>query len=301
MEQVQLWKKWIDWEKSDQLYLAEKDPDEFKKRIFYVYKHALMALRFWPEMWFHAAEWCYLNDMKDEGDKLLDEGLTANPESSLLAFKKANQIELSGEFEDGEAGILRKGEAVRKPFDTVLDALYELANKTKKREEKAIERMKEQHAAEGGGDTGGDDDDYEAEDDAEIAAKKQKQQDHEDALKAISQGFQEQMNTLKKVISYVWIALMRTMRRIQGKGRPDSQGGGVPGFRAVFAQARKKGKLISDVYVASALIEHHCYQDPAATRIFERGLKLFPDDEQFALEYIKHLIKLNDATSKLLS
>jgi cleavage stimulation factor subunit 3 len=88
---------------------------------------------------------------------------------------------------------------------------------------------------------------------------------------------------------------MRAMRRVQGKGAP---GAAVGGFRDVFSQARKRGKLLSDAYVASALIEHHCYQDPAASKIFERGMKLFPDDEEFALEYIKHLVKLNDSTSK---
>ncbi|KAF2730446.1 Suf-domain-containing protein [Polyplosphaeria fusca] len=295
MAQVQLWNKWIGWEKSDQLFLAEKDAALFKKRIVYVYKHALMALRFWPQLWFDAAEWCLQNGLDTEGNQFLDDGLEANPESSLLAFRKANQIELFGDFEDGEAGSLRKGEAVRKPFDKVLDALYELANQTKKREETTLQRMKQQYADDGFG-KDGESDDYEAEDDAGLAEKKQKQKQHEDALNAISQGFQEQMNTLKKAISYVWIALMRTMRRIQGKGRPDPQGG-VPGFRAVFGQARKRGKLVSDVYVTSALIEHQCYQDPAATKIFDRGMKLFPDDEHFALEYIKHLIKQNDATN----
>ena len=88
---------------------------------------------------------------------------------------------------------------------------------------------------------------------------------------------------------------MRAMRRVQGKGDPRGE---VGGFRGIFTEARKKGKLLSEAYVASALIEHHCYQEPAAQKIFERGMKLFPEDEQFALEYIKHLIKLNDSTSK---
>jgi hypothetical protein len=45
-------------------------------------------------------------------------------------------------------------------------------------------------------------------------------------------------------------------------------------------------------------MEYHCYKDPAATKIFERGAKLFPEDENFALEYLKHLLDINDVTSK---
>jgi cleavage stimulation factor subunit 3 len=89
---------------------------------------------------------------------------------------------------------------------------------------------------------------------------------------------------------------MRAMRRIQGKGKP----GELQGSRQVFADARKRGRITSDVYIASALIEYHCYKDPAATKIFERGAKLFPEDENFALEYLKHLIDINDVISKLL-
>lgn len=113
-------------------------------------------------------------------------------------------------------------------------------------------------------------------------------------IKGITNAANAEIHMLKRTLSYAWIALMRTMRRVQGKGAP---GAAVGGFRGVFGEARKRGKLLSDAYVASALIEHHCYQDPAATKIFERGMKLFPDDENFALEYIKHLVKLNDATN----
>lgn len=91
---------------------------------------------------------------------------------------------------------------------------------------------------------------------------------------------------------------MRAMRRVQGKGKV---GDAVGGSRQIFTDARKRGRLTSDVYVASALLEHHCYKDPAATKIFERGMKLFPDDENFALEYLKHLIAVNDITSQPIS
>lgn len=61
--------------------------------------------------------------------------------------------------------------------------------------------------------------------------------------------------------------------------------------------ARQRGQLTSDVYVVSALIEHHVYKDVAGTKIFERGAKLFPEDEVFILEYLKHLMSTGDTTS----
>jgi hypothetical protein len=89
---------------------------------------------------------------------------------------------------------------------------------------------------------------------------------------------------------------MRAMRRIQGKGKAGEE----LGSRSIFAEARKRGRITSDVYIASALMEYHCYKDPSATKIFERGAKLFPQDENFALEYLKHLIDINDIISKSL-
>lgn len=301
MTQVRLWQNWVQWEKSDPMEIALDDRALYHKRILHIYKNALMALRFWPELWYDAAEWCIENGLQDEGNKFLNDGIEANPESCLLAFKKANQVELRTDFEDGQPGLIAKGKAVREPYMKLLDTIYELTAQTKKREEHSVARAKEgfeaqkqadeaaRHVAQSNGDGHEDDED-------EVArAQEQKERAFNAQLVAISGGYNAQTQILKKTLTYAWIALMRAMRRVQGKGSP---GADVGGFRSVFAEARKKGKLLSEAYVASALIEHHCYQDPAANKIFERGMKLFPEDEHFALEYIKHLIKLNDSTSE---
>lgn len=302
MTQVGLWKKWIQWEKDDPLMLKEDKLDGYNKRVLYLYKQALMALRFWPELWYEAAEWCFENNMEKEGNDFLKQGMEANPESCLLAFRQSHQIELKDDFEDDDNKAVRKGEAVRAPIDSVLKQLYELTNKTKTREEQAIARTKEafaaQQAAEDAAQSNankGSDDDDDGEDEESARRSKAREEALQNQIKNISAAYDVQIKTLKKTISYAWIALMRIMRRIQGKGGPNAT---PAGFRGIFAEARKAGKLTSDVYVASALMEHYCYQDPASTRIFDRGMKLFPDDEHFALEYIKHLVKLNDLTSK---
>lgn len=268
--------------------LQEEDISAFKTRVAYVYKQALMALRFLPEIWFEAAEFCFLNEMENEGNEFLKQGMEANPESCLLAFKRADRLELTSESEQDSS---KRAAKVREPYDTLLDALYDLINKARTRESQDVERIEETFAKQNPesqlASNEDEDDDVRSEAKAVQAAKKGQ-------IDAVRQAHSIQITILSRTVSFAWIALMRAMRRIQGKGKP----GEIAGSRQVFAEARKRGRITSDVYIASALMEHHCYKDPAALRIFERGAKLFPEDENFALEYLKHLIDINDIISK---
>lgn len=287
-QQVEIWKRWIQWEKGDPLVLKEDEPAAFKSRVVYVYKQALMALRFLPEIWFDAAGFCLLNDMEGEGDEFLKQGIDANPESCLLAFKRADRLEITSESEQDP---IRRGAKVREPYDRLLDSLYELIAKARTRESQDVARLEaafananaDKHSA-----TNEDEDDEQNTSKAQESVKNAQ-------IEAVRNAHAIQIGILSRTISFGWIALMRAMRRIQGKGKP----GEMPGSRQIFADARRRGRITSDVYIASALIEYHCYKDPAATKIFERGAKLFPEDENFALEYLKHLIDINDITSEL--
>ncbi|KAL3493807.1 hypothetical protein BJX62DRAFT_199555 [Aspergillus germanicus] len=282
LQQAEIWKRWLSWEKGDPLVLKEEDLVAYKTRVVYVYKQALMALRFLPEIWFEAAEFCFLNDMEAEGTEFLKNGAEANPESCLLAFKRADRLEITSESEQDSA---KRGAKVREPYDKLLDALYELITKARTREAQDVARLEETFANSNNDKQGGNDDDDD--DQSDIKAKDLVKNSQ---IEAVRNAHSIQIGILSKTISFAWIALMRAMRRIQGKGKP----GELQGSRQVFADARKRGRITSDVYIASALIEYHCYKDPAATKIFERGAKLFPEDENFALEYLKHLIDIND-------
>lgn len=279
-QQIDIWKRWIAWEKEDPLVLKEDDPTLFKTRVVYVYKQALMALRFIPEIWFEAAEFCFLNDMENDGNELLRQGIDANPESCLLAFKRADRLEVTSDSEQDSAGRAAK---VREPYDKLLDTLYELINKARTQESQDVSRIEEtfaQQIPEGN----------QNEDEEDDPEKKEREAVKKSQIDAVRKAHSVQITILSKTVSFAWIALMRSMRRIQGKGKP----GELAGSRQIFAEARKRGRITSDVYIASALMEYHCYKDPAATKIFERGAKLFPEDENFALEYLKHLIDIND-------
>ncbi|KAI9823314.1 MAG: mRNA 3'-end-processing protein rna14 [Thelocarpon impressellum] len=294
LQQVEIWRKWIQWEKDDPLVLKDEDSAAYKARIVFVFKQAVMALRFWPEIWFDASEFCFQNDLEKEGNDFITQGMAANPESSLLAFKRADRLEATLPADEGEEGLKRRGAVVREPFDNLLDALYELVTKAKAREAQDIARIEENalsnrllSPSRARLREEDDDDENDAEKDAKEAAQKAQ-------IKVVQEGVSVHIRLLSRTISFAWIALMRAMRRIQGKGKV---GDAVGGSRQIFTDARKRGRLTSDVYVASALIEYHCYKDPAATKIFERGMKLFPEDEAFALEYLKHLIAINDVTN----
>ena len=289
LHQVELWKKWISWELEDPLVFKEENEHEkFKKRVLYVYKQAAMALRFWPEIWVDAADWCYVNGLEKDGDSFLAQGFAANPESCLIAFKQADRLESAL---SSELGLAEKGTIVRAPYAKLLDALYDLTNQMKVREARELAKLEESSAidAQIGAIIGSSEDD---EDDA--ADKAAREAEKANKTKAIRQGYEIQTQLLRRIISFAWVALMRAMRRVQGKGAAKTE---VGGSRQIFAEARKRGKITSDVYVASALIEWRVYKDPAGTKIFERGTKLFPEDEGFILEYLKHLISLGDTTS----
>ncbi|KAL9044994.1 MAG: hypothetical protein Q9214_001910 [Letrouitia sp. 1 TL-2023] len=288
-EQLDIWKRWIKWEKDDPLMLKQDEIQVYRERVCFVYKQALMAMRFWPEIWFDAAEFCFQNSLEPLGNEFLTQGIAANPESCLLAFKRADRLELTSANDEGDEGAKRRGAAVREPYDKVLDALYELIHKAKEHEKLEIERIEAQFVSEDNNQNGinsaeNDEDDNEDRTDTKEKRKAAKTE----AIKGVSAM---QIRLLSKTISSVWIALMRAMRRVQGKGKVNEA---IGGSRQIFTDARKRGRILSDVYVASAMIEFHCYDPEATKKIFERGLKLFPEDEGFALEYIKHLIATND-------
>lgn len=294
LQQIDLWKKWLAWEQEDPLVLKDDDLQAYRQRILYVYKQAVMALRFWPEMWVSAAEWCYSNGFDKDGDTFLDDGFSANPESCLVAFKKADRLESTLAVAEADKSISERGDIVRAPFDQLLDTLYDLIEQLKLRKAKDLSKLDESDALDATisaiiSKAEADDDEENGAEAAAKAAFKATQ------TKAIEDGYASQTELLSRTISFAWIALMRAMRRVQGKGNAK---GGVGGSRQIFTDARKRGKLTSDVYVAAALIEHHVYKDPAGTKIFERGARLFPEDASFTLEYLKHLLSIGDTTSR---
>ena len=286
MQQLNIWQDWVRWEKEDPLVLKDDEPEVYKKRVMFAYKQALMALEFWPEMWYSAAEFCFENGLDAQSAEFLEQGFAANPESPLLAFKLADRLEMTTQNDEvTDPGSKDRMKKVREPYDKVLDALYALGKKNSAREREDIQKVEVE--AEAGTDGNGDgDDEVNA---ANIASRKAVLDAQIDIIK---KSAEKENELLSKMISHVWISLMRATRRIQGKG--STPGGG---FRAIFGEARKRGKVTSDFYVECAQIEWQCYRDPAGAKILERGIKLFPEDGYLPLQYMKHLFDINDVTN----
>lgn len=290
LEQVSIWKEWIQWEHRDPLEHKADDPAEFVRRVVYVYRQATMTMPFEPEFWLDASEFCFNNNMETEGSTFLSQGIEINPESSLLAFKKADRVEASTTHDDAQEALVSRGAAVRAPYDKLLDALYALQKSTLERQEKSIERIDESFAGRALLSATEDSEEEREE------VQKQLDKEREQQISAIKSGCQAQIDLIRQLITSAWVALMRAMRRVQGKGTADVNAA-IGGSRRIFAQGRKRGSVKSDLYIAAALMEHYCYKDPAAGNIFKRGTTLFPQDESFSLEYLKYLININDSTN----
>ena len=289
MQQVGIWKQWVEWEKEDNLVLKDEDVALYRNRILFTYKQALMALQFWPEMWYDAVEFCYNNGLETDGLKLLNHGIAANAESPLLAFKLADRIETSTQNdESSDPGAKDRMKKIREPYNRVLDALYELIRKVTAREKQDIQQVG--FAADSHGEGDGD-----AEDDINASNVAARKAAIDNQIETIKKSAQAQTNILSRMVSHAWLALMRATRRVQGKGSPHEKG--PQGFRLIFTEARKRGKLTSDFYVESARIEWQCYRDPAGTKILERGMKLFPEDDYLPLQYVQHLFDIQDVTN----
>ncbi|KAI1412802.1 hypothetical protein F5Y13DRAFT_179947 [Hypoxylon sp. FL1857] len=296
LEQVRLWKSWISWEKDDPLVLQPDDQNTYRQRVLQVYKQALMALRFWPELWVEAAEWCFENnvtseDGQDTGLQFLIDGLEANPESLLIALKHADRIESTQAAREDDVNKAALVQAIREPCDRVLETLYAMIKKLKDQENAAIAKIEEaslSSAAIGNADA-------DEEDEGEIKERPSAESIKASKIKAIQDGFGIQIQMLSQHITYVWIALARIYRRLQGQGH----GRSTPsvGLRGIFIEARQRGRLTSDIYVEVANMEWDIYQDGVGTKIYERGAKLFPEQEDYFVEYLRHLHSKRDFTN----
>ncbi|TKR77992.1 hypothetical protein L596_018872 [Steinernema carpocapsae] len=111
MKQVELWKKYIDWEKGNPL--ETEDHMQFSKRVTYAYEQALLCLGYYPDVWFDAASFLQgtMQRLIEKGDinasnltvteirNLFDRGINGlMRESQLIYFAYADFEEEQREF-----------------------------------------------------------------------------------------------------------------------------------------------------------------------------------------------------------
>lgn len=286
--QLELWYKWVALEKQNKLNL--KDESLIQQRIEYVYKQAVMALPFVPELWFKFNKFWLRSNEEANSNKcieLLKEGIVLNPKSFLLTFQLSEMYE--------------KDNAVDKAtqtFDNLISILMNDHNEIRK----AIELIKSRESPNGknnqenseekksnmtdNSDVDNDDDD----DDEDNVSHPLFQLSEEDAVHLIE--LQSKEEQLSKAITLVYTKLMLACKRSKG----------IKEARSIFKQARNNFDAIGhEFYVENALMEYHSDNLKTASKIFELGMKHFKKQGEFLLAYLDFLIMINkDESIKVL-
>ena len=160
-------------------------------------------MRFWPDFFVEGAIFCYDNKTDQEGDKLLKEGTSANPENPILALFQADRIENTTTSNgQGDEGIIRRGAEVRAPYEQVHNALYDLLNRAKERETKEQNQINESYENEEYT-PAGIQNDFDADDDEQDQKAKQREAEKQAALEAVNKNVTEEIKYLSRVISFV--------------------------------------------------------------------------------------------------
>ena len=77
---------------------------------------------------------------------LVTDGVVANPESCLVAFKKADRLESTLSVAEADKSLAEKGAIVRAPYDQLLATLYGMVDQIKSRKAKDLAKLDESDA-----------------------------------------------------------------------------------------------------------------------------------------------------------
>ena len=270
MQQLDAWKQYIQWEKNNPL--VYEDQTALHARVTYVYKQALMHMRYYPELWFDAANYCIEINKLDDAAVMLKQGMEALPTSCLVHFAYTELEEVRKQ--DGEA---------RSAFESLLANLDQRIQKVQFKAEDQIDELNEREKV----NKPPEKELAEMDADAKESLKKQTAEFAE-RRKAFEDKRNALVAELKEAVSLTWVEYMRFTRRSEG----------IKPARLIFAKARKSPHCTWHVYAASALMEFHVSKEAVvATKIFELGLKHYSLDAGFVYQYLDFLLAINDNTN----
>lgn len=212
-KQVDVWKRYIRWEKDNPL--RTDDQTLVTKRVRFAYEQCLLCLSHHPDIWYEAA--LYLQ----ESCKILSEKGDVN--ASKIFSEEAGQI-----YERAISGALRKNQLL---FFAYADF------------EESRLHYQEVHKI-----------------------------------------YQRYINMPDVDPTLGYIQYMKFSRRAEG----------IKSTREVFKKAREDNRTRFHVYCAAALMEYYCSKNKEiAFRIFELGLKKFPENSDYIMSYVDYLSHLN--------
>ncbi|KAJ3107998.1 mRNA 3'-end-processing protein rna14 [Phlyctochytrium planicorne] len=261
-EVLQAWKNCIIWEKSNPLHL--EDNTLLISRIMYTFKSSLLMLRFFPEIWYEAAEYLLSIGKAEDAVLLLTQATEIIPQRYIAALANSQFLIdtsalLTFSLCEIEENLKRDGESISKVYEALIKSLEDGVDTTNaKFDQERIELLAILNRS--------DPEDSEADWDGERRERereKQRENEREVEVKVESRR-KEEIEKLKTVITLSWIVYMR------------------------FARRSQVWRRIKDVNVA--------------TKIFEAGLKAFTDDESLAglfERYLEFLISVDDQNNGL--
>ncbi|KAF1803012.1 hypothetical protein FB192DRAFT_1421002 [Mucor lusitanicus] len=267
LAQLDLWKNYIQWEKSDPLQL--EDDTAVMDRVAYTYQQAFLVLRLYPEIWYSFASYYLELNKPEKSLSILKQGIEIMPTSLLLNFSYAELCESRRQLDDA-----------RQAYDQLVTTLDKNIEDLKATAKQQIDKLHEEAEAERASLNLSDDIDGEVREQLRSREKHvKKEQD------AIEKKLNDQVDVIARGGSLVWINYMRFARRTDG----------IKSARALFSRARKAANCTYHVYVSDALMEYHNSKDAViAGKVFSLGQKSFADNPDFVCEYLDFLIEMND-------
>ncbi|KAI9250734.1 hypothetical protein BY458DRAFT_444684 [Sporodiniella umbellata] len=265
--QLEQWKKYINWERSDPLRL--EDSTAVMERVIYAYQQAFFSLRFYPEIWHGCATYYLEQDKSDKAMAIFKEANEILPTSLLINFSYAELCESKKLIDEA-----------RQIYDDLINKLDEQSTQLKENCQKEIAKLQEDADEERASMNLSDDIDGEVREQLRTRERSVKRKQEE-----VESKTEEEADVIARAGSLVWVCFMRFARRTEG----------IKSARALFSRARKSHNCTYHVYVANALMEYHNSKDSViAGKVFSLGQKTFSDNPEFVCQYLDFLIQMND-------
>lgn len=275
--QLGLWEAWLELERKNSLNL--KEDASVQKRVDYVYRQAVTALPFVPEIWFRYNK--FLLSSNEEANvsqciQLLSDGVQLNPRSFLLAFQLSELHEKDHNFSKASETLERLITTLIADHTAVSSQIDAITSRVAKEAQPSVA---EKEAKPMGADS--DDED----EPKKVVQQVIKLSETEKRRLSILRPDQKLLNTK---VTLVYTKLMMLCKRSQG----------IKESRSVFKQARKNFKAVGfELYTENALMEYYSDNKKTADKVFELSMKTFSTNGEFLLSYLDYLILTNSVES----
>jgi len=215
-----MWKAWIEWEQTNPLLLENEST--VYSRVIYAYKQAMMNMRFYPEIFYSAAEYAKAHSQETESLEFIKNGMQANKLSFLLHYAYAEAQEDTHTLSE-----------VRGTYETLIANLtqeYEKMNKMAEFMRLQLDAEEETDAARMG-EAG------ETEREAIMEGRRRRKGQRE----MMERDHEMRTEGMANEVTNAWIGLMQATRRAEG----------IKSARLVFGKARKAKPISHHIFVAS--------------------------------------------------